>query len=221
MHRNHRIKIEFLPALMNLPFAAIFIYILFSEQIYWNMFNSLLAGYLGNLQWNWIYILMGLIFGIIAYSVIIILLGMIRIGFLHNRVLNIIPTIFLAIMVVVLIALVNIDTRINLGYLFFLLGPQPGIEAYIGGTLGVLGLIGLEILGIKQLMQEIRFRTINPKKSQKQCDFAKFIRDLRQLQQLSRVYWDIVFYYQSGFIILKPKFTGRIFLPFLIDISIC
>ena len=50
MHRNHRIKIEFLPALMNFPFAAIFIYILFSEQIYWNMFNSLLAGYLGNLS---------------------------------------------------------------------------------------------------------------------------------------------------------------------------
>ena len=173
MHRNHRIKIEFLPALMNFPFAAIFIYILFSEQIYWNMFNSLLAGYLG------IFMELDLYSdGINFWNYCVFShhnpLGMIRIGFLHNRVLNIIPTIFLAIMVVVLIALVNIDTRINLGYLFFLLGPQPGIEAYIGATLGVLGLIGLEDSRDQTARcKKIRFRTINPKKSQKQFSLCQ------------------------------------------------
>nr|MDO8114696.1 glycoside hydrolase family 2 TIM barrel-domain containing protein [Candidatus Sigynarchaeota archaeon] len=146
-----RIKIEFLPVLMNVPFIAIILYILFSNASYWSMFNSILAGvfHLGDLPY--IEILLGIAIGFGLFTIIYGLTGMFKLEILHKPALNAIPSAMLAFMTVLVIILLNINVRVNLDYLFFMLGPETGFIVYVGASLGIFVLVILLVVGIKQL----------------------------------------------------------------------
>ncbi|MBN2152372.1 MAG: hypothetical protein JW839_13050 [Candidatus Lokiarchaeota archaeon] len=146
-----RVKIEFLPALMNVPFVAIILYVLFDNQEYWGMFNSILAGvfHLGNIPYTQILIWMAIAFG--AYTAAWGIAGIVRLRILHIPALNVQPTIMLGVMVVLVVILLNVNVRVNLDYLFFMLGPGPGLAVYVGASLGIFVLVILLVVGLKQL----------------------------------------------------------------------
>ena len=147
-----RIKIEYLPALMNVPFVAIILYVLFSNSSYWSMFNTILAGvfHLGDLPYTEMLVVMAIAFG--AYTAIYGITGIFRLDILHVPVLNILPTGMLAFMTVLVVILLNINVRVNLDYLFFMLGPETGFYVYIGASLGIFVLVILLVIGLKQLL---------------------------------------------------------------------
>lgn len=80
--RKHRFKIEFIPPLLTLPFVAIMAYILLSNQSYFTLINSTLAGVFGGIQLNYVAILLALIFSIGGISVLFILIHIRRPTFL-------------------------------------------------------------------------------------------------------------------------------------------
>nr|MDO8087361.1 glycoside hydrolase family 2 TIM barrel-domain containing protein [Candidatus Sigynarchaeum springense] len=145
-------KIEFLPCIINVPFIAIILYVLFDNRSYWGMFNGILAGvfHLGNLPYSEILVWMAIDFGIFtaAYGIP----GIIRLRILHVPALNVQPTIMLGVMVILVAVLLNVNVRVNLDYLFFMLGPGPGLAVYVGASLGIFVLVILLVVGVKQLL---------------------------------------------------------------------
>lgn len=154
---HRRIKIEFLPALMNLPFTAIFLFVFYSNKLYWEMFNGIIAGVFWNIQIDWVTLILVLTYAMGIYSLILIVLGLIDLNKLYNKILGIIPSIFLIVMVALLIIFLNVNERVNLDYLFFMLGPQTGFSVYIGATIGIFLFIGLTFIGLWQLFSWNRF----------------------------------------------------------------
>ncbi|MEX2684556.1 MAG: glycoside hydrolase family 2 protein [Candidatus Sigynarchaeota archaeon] len=147
-----RIKIEFLPALMNIPFITIILYVLLDNRSYWGMFNGILASvfHLGNLPYSQILVGMAIGFGI--YTAAYGIPGIIKLRILHIPALNVQPTIMLGVMVVLVAILLNVNVRVNLDYLFFMLGPGPGFAVYVGASLGIFVLVILLVVGVKQLL---------------------------------------------------------------------
>jgi beta-galactosidase len=147
-----RIKIEYLPALMNVPFVAIILYVLLSNISYWEMFNGILAGVfrLGNLPY--VEILVGMAIGFGVYTAVYGITGMFKLQILHVPALNVAPTAMLAFMAILVTILLNVNVRVNLDYLFFMLGPGPGFAVYIGASLGIFILVIVLVVGIKQLL---------------------------------------------------------------------
>jgi beta-galactosidase len=146
-----RLKMEFLPVLMNIPFVAIFLYVLYSNTDYWAMGNQYISAAL-HVNLDWIGLIMGLIYGIGAFSIIVGIAGLVNYRVLHVRLFAIIPPILLVIMITFLLILVNINVRINLDYLFFMLGGTTGFAAYMGVTAGIFVLLIIVIIGIKQMI---------------------------------------------------------------------
>ncbi|HME55794.1 MAG TPA: glycoside hydrolase family 2 TIM barrel-domain containing protein [Candidatus Lokiarchaeia archaeon] len=147
-----RLKIEFLPLLMNLPFVAIFLYVLYSNTDYWSMGNAYISGAL-HVNLDWVSLILYFVYGIGAYSVIVGIAGLVNYRILHLRQLNIFPPIFLVILIAFLLVLVNLNVRINLDYLFFMLGGVNGFIVYMGVSAGIFILTILVIAGIKQLLE--------------------------------------------------------------------
>nr|MDO8117295.1 hypothetical protein [Candidatus Sigynarchaeota archaeon] len=116
-----RIKIEFLPSLMNVPFIAIIIYVLVENRSYWSMFNGILAGvfHLGGLPYT--EFLFGMAIGFGVFTIVFGITGMFKLQVLHKPCLNIIPTAMLGFMAVLVIILLNVNVRVSLDYLFFML----------------------------------------------------------------------------------------------------
>ncbi len=137
---------------MNIPFVAIILYVLIDMDEYWGMFNGILAGvfHLGDLPYS--QMLIGMAIGIGLYTAIYGIWGIFKLEVLHKPALNILPTAMLGFMLVLVILLLNINPRVNLDYLFFMLGPGPGFAVYVGASLGIFVLIILLIVGLKQLV---------------------------------------------------------------------
>ncbi len=146
-----RVKIEYLPAIVNVPFIAIIIYVLVENSSYWPMFNEILGGvfHLGGLPY--VEMLFGMAIGFGVFTIGFGITGIFKLQILHKPFLNVMPTIMLGFMAVLVIVLLNVNVRANLDYLFFMLGPERGFYVYVGASLGIFVLVLLLVVGLKQL----------------------------------------------------------------------
>jgi beta-glucuronidase len=150
-HKPDRIKIEFFPALVNIPLVGLFIGLLLGNISYWEMFNYILSGFFNGYQTNYVLILIILlgIFGV--YSIGYILLGFYRLDLAHRPILNIIPLLTLGTMVGVLVGVLGVNERVGLDYVFFSLGPGKSEAVYLTVSIILFVLVGILTLAIGQL----------------------------------------------------------------------
>lgn len=148
-----RLKIEFIPPFFTLIFVGLIYYLLLSNQIYWAMFNSVIAGLIYNIQLNYVLILLVLLGCFGGYCIGLLLMGLFRSHIIHRPIINLLPMVFTATMIFFLLVAININVRINLDYFFFMLGEERGFQVYMAITIGVFAL-SLFIFGnVKPLLK--------------------------------------------------------------------
>jgi beta-glucuronidase len=152
--KTDRIKIEFFPALINLPLVAVFMVLLITNRGYWQMFNWIIAGVFGGVYLEYITILLGILGVVAGISLLLILFGITHhLDWVHKPALNILPTFFLALMDAILITVLGINDRVGLDYIFFSLGPEKAEAVYMAVSLAIFFIIGFIVLGVITLLR--------------------------------------------------------------------
>ncbi|MHA1698409.1 MAG: glycoside hydrolase family 2 protein, partial [Promethearchaeota archaeon] len=120
---------------------------------YWELINNIVAGYFGRVYIN--YILLALILVIITalFSLILIIIGIIKVKILHVSILNIVPVSMLIITVILTFVMLKVNSRFNLDYIFFMIGPEKDLFIYVVIALGLFILSLLVLFGGNQLLK--------------------------------------------------------------------
>lgn len=146
-----RVRVELFPAILNLPMVGLFYYLILSNQANWAIINGAAEGifHLGPI--NYMILLLILLGTFACYCIIYFLLGSAKLKWAHNPILNILPNIFLILMVTVFIIVFNYNARLDYSFLYFFLGIQNGLILYLSLTLSVLALIIILVFQIPVL----------------------------------------------------------------------
>lgn len=127
------VKVELVAPLLNILFVSLFLYLILSNQVYWDLFNDTLSNASG-FRMDWMLLINGLLVGIAVANVMIFVTGTIRIELVHrSAVILLLPAITLSIMLAMLVAIINVVERVNLDYIFFMLG-NAALPVYLGVT---------------------------------------------------------------------------------------
>ncbi|MFX0098784.1 MAG: sugar-binding domain-containing protein [Candidatus Hodarchaeota archaeon] len=129
-------KVELVSPVLNLPFVAIFLILMYSNVLYWDLFNATLSGAFG-ITMDWVGFIIVTMFSIGAVNIVIFIIGLIKIRILHKGkfpILLVIPAATILFMVSFLMVLINVEERVNLDYIFFMLG-EAAFPVYLGASM--------------------------------------------------------------------------------------
>ncbi|MBD3353395.1 MAG: hypothetical protein GF364_18075 [Candidatus Lokiarchaeota archaeon] len=125
MNKQHTLKVELAPAVLNFPFVGLFLYFLLYNQEHWTLFNATLIMAIG-IEINWVFLLLAIIGIIGVINLAIILIGLIKLKILYRgkRIpyIFLFPAVSITLMFACLIAIVQVEERVDLAYLFTQIG---------------------------------------------------------------------------------------------------
>lgn len=165
-NRRFQLKIELLPAFLNLPFVGIIISLLFANREHWALLNSTLTNALG-IELNWIYILIGIVVTVGLLNLTVMAVGVIRLRFAYvgkkRPYLLILPAATLTLIFIGLIVLTQVEERVDLAYLFTQMG-SAAFGVFLAITIAVYFIIAVSLYFIiKMWRSELNLKRRHPK----------------------------------------------------------
>ena len=142
-NRRRRIfRVELVSPILNLPFAAIFLILMITNWTYYDLFNNTLSRAFG-LKIDWVMFIIVTMGAIIVMNVILFIIGLWRIDLLHKGrfpVLLSLPAITITFMIIFLLLVINVEKRVNLDYIFFMLG-EAALVVYLGTSVATFSIL--------------------------------------------------------------------------------
>lgn len=153
---ERRFRVETLPTVLNAPMIGLFYYLILSNRANWAVINGVAEsifqfGAVFGPGFDYMIFLLALLGGFGVYCIVYFIASLVRLDLLHKPVLNLLPLVFIVLMVLVFVLVFNINQRLDYSFLYFFLGIENGLVVYMTITLGIFALIVMVVAGVPAL----------------------------------------------------------------------